>query len=137
MIFAGCKKEEDQWLFCEGCDISAWVGEYSGTGDYYADGAIETEFDVPIMLSIENTSGNVLKTSVVVEERFSTSFIYTKNDNDYFIEVPGSSKSLSLTLKKRDSDYKLSGTVKMYHYFKDSIIIDHSISFESYKSDTD
>lgn len=129
----GCKKDNNSWLFCDGCTLDEWVGNYSGKGDYYSDSNGETQHETPITLTLENPSGRVIKTTVVVEDKFSTSFTTTKSDDDYFIEVPGSSKSLSLTLSKRDSEYKLSGTVKLFHYEKDTIVIDHSISFESFK----
>lgn len=134
LIITACKKDSTPWSFCVDCDRSEWVGEYSGVGDYYKDGNNNPELDVPISLVIENESGSVLTTDVVVEDKFTTDFTNSKNDNNYFYEVPSSNKTLSLSLSKKDLEYKLSGTVKIFHYEKDTVVIDHSISFDAYKT---
>jgi hypothetical protein len=132
IVFSNCKKEDD-WNYCEDCNLGSWVGEYSGTGNYYSDTEGSTEMGVPVVLTIENSDGNVLKTKVTVEDRFMLSFISTKNDSSFFYEISGTSKSLSLSLSKKGSEFKLSGTSKTYHIQSDTTFIDHSISFEVFR----
>lgn len=133
IISLGCKKETSSWQYCDECELSAWVGEYQGDGDYYNGSTEQTTLNVPTSLKIENISGNVLKTTIVVDDQLTTSFTSTKNDTKYYYDVPGSNKSMNLTLSIKDTEYKLSGTVKLFHYQKDTIVIDQSISFDTFK----
>lgn len=134
LIFSGCKKDEVNWTYCTDCEISNWTGDYTGVGEYF-NGKITVNLLTTI--SIENTSGNVLKTTINVEDVFSTNFVSTKNDNEYYYDVPGSNKSLNLTLSTKDSEYKLTGTAKLYHFEKDTLVIDQSISFDAFRTEAD
>jgi len=134
LLFSQCKKDEEGWVFCVGCELSSWVGVYSGTGVYYTDNnGGKTVFDVPTTVTIENTDGTTLKTKVVAEDFFTINFTVDKNDNEFNIEIPGSNQSLSLTLSKRGSDYKLSGTAKDYRIQADTVYTYNSISFDVFK----
>ena len=133
LAFSGCKKEEESWTYCMGCELVAWVGNYDGTGEYYNDNPPKTEIDVPVLVSIENNSGSTLKTTVTVVDKFDATFTSSKNNNNYYYTVPESDVSLSLNLSKRSSDFKLTGTVKIYKGTSNPIIVDQSISFVVYK----
>ena len=134
LLFSQCKKEDEEWTFCIDCELSSWVGNFEGSGVYYSDTDGQTVMDVPTIVTIENSSGTILKTTVDSEDHFSTTFFVNKTNNDYFVEMPGSNSSLSLTLSKKGSEYKLSGTAKLYHYQSDTLFTDHSISFDVFKS---
>ncbi len=84
--------------------------------------------------TIENTIDTTLITKVIAEDYFLTTFTVYKTNDEYIIELPGSGKSLSLTLSKKGNEYKLSGTAKVYHYPMDTLFTDHSISFDVYKT---
>lgn len=133
LFLAQCNKNEEEWSFCNECELNSWVGDYDGTGDYYSDIDGKTVFEVPTMVTIENTSGFVLKITVTAVEYFTTTVTTSKNDNNYFFEVPGSNSSLSLTLSKKGDEYKLSGTSKQYHNEGDTLFVDNSISFDVYR----
>ena len=132
-VIAGCGKEDESWIYCIDCDLSTWVGDYDGFGEYYSEITGESDSDVQTQITIENSSGNTLKTKVTAVDKFTATFISTKNDSAYYYDIPGTNKSLSLTLKEKGVDYKLSGTVKLYHNIGDSTVLDHSISFDTYK----
>ena len=135
LLFSQCKKEEDEWVLCTDCGLSSWVGNYEGYGDYYSDDdSTTTIIDVPTIVSIENTYESNLRITVLADEKFSTNFFVSMTDTNYTIELPGSNKSLTLTISRKDSEYKLAGTAKNYHYIADTILyLDHSISFETFK----
>jgi len=135
LLFSQCKKDEDNWVHCIDCELSSWVGNFEGWGDYYSDDdSTITIIDVPTTVSIENTDETNLIITVSATDNFSTNFFLNKTNNDYYIEIPGSGKSLSLTLSKKGNDYKIGGTAKQYHYINDTILyLDHSISFEVIK----
>ncbi len=136
IVIVGCKKEETKWNYCTDCELIDWVGEYEGSGEYFNENNNTSELNVPTSIIIENTSGTVLKTKVEAGDKISTSFTSSKSNNKYYYDVPGSNKSLSLMLSKSGSEYKLSGTVKLFHYIKDTVlVIDHSISFDTFKKD--
>ncbi len=133
IVLSGCKKDEPGWQYCSDCELSTWTGLYEGEGDYYNGSNDETSPNVLTSIQIENVSGNVLKTTIVVDDKISTSFTSTKNDTKYYYNVPGSNKSLNLNLSTKGEEYKLSGTVKIFHYQKDTLVTDHSISFDAFK----
>ncbi len=133
ILFSQCKKEDDDWAFCMDCNNEQWVGSYEGAGVYYSDNDGITDYDVPTTVTIESLSDVLLKTIVIAEDYFETSTIANKSDSNYYIEVPGSNRSLSLTLSKKGNEYKLSGTSRIYHQQGDSLFTDRSISFDVYK----
>ncbi len=129
LVFSQCKKEADSWTYCVDCGNEEWVGNFEGTGVYYSDADSLTVYDVPTVVEMDTLSDLFMKTKVIVADYFESTTTFSKTDDNYYIEVPGSNGSLSLTLSKKGSEYKLSGTVKQYH----SGIIDNSISFDVYK----
>lgn len=134
ILFSQCKKDDESWTYCVDCNISAWIGTFEGTGVYYSDTDGSTVENVPAVITIDSGSATILKPTVTAQDYFTTSFTVNKTDNDYYINLPGSSKSLTLMLSKKGVEYKLSGTVKMYHYQSDTLFTDHSISFEAFKN---
>lgn len=133
ILFYQCKKDDENWTYCVDCNISSWVGTFEGIGIYYSDTDGNTISDVPTIFTIDSSSATVLKTTVIAEDYFTTSFTVNKTDDNYYINVPGSNQSLNLTLSKRGAEFKLSGTVKIHHYQSDILFTDHSISFETFK----
>jgi hypothetical protein len=135
LIFTQCKKDEDEWRLCADCGISSWVGNYEGYGDYYSDDdSTITIIDVPTTVSIENTYYSYLRITVVAEDKFNINFLVSMIDSTYKIDVPGSNKSLNLTISSKGSEYRLAGTTKSYHYITDTLLyLDNSISFETFK----
>jgi hypothetical protein len=133
LLFSQCKKDNENWTYCVDCDINSWVGSYEGTGVYYSDVDGKTVNDIPTLVTIDSSSATILKTIITVENHFSTLFTINKTNDDYYVNVPGSSQSLALTLSKKGISYKLSGTVKIFHYQADTLFTDHSISFETFK----
>ena len=134
LLFSQCKKDEEDWVFCIDCDLNSWVGNYEGSGVYYSDIDGKTDFDVQTNITVENISGTILKTTVTAGDYFTSSTTASKDNSDYFFEVPGSNGSLSLTLSKKGNEYKLTGTSKQYHYQSDTLFTDHSISFDVFKN---
>ncbi len=132
IIDTGCNKnDDDSWTFCEGCAIEKWVGLYDGSGDFFNYNNDEMSNAIPTTVDITNTSDNILKISVVSEDYYSGSFNKIKDDDSYNIEIPGSSQSLSLSLSQKSDACKVTGTIKRYHYEKDSLIMDYTLSFEA------
>lgn len=134
ILFSQCKKDDASWTYCVDCNISAWVGTFEGIGVYYSDIDGSTVENVLTIITIDSGSVNILKPTVTAQDYFTTSFTVTKTDNDYYINLPGSSKSLTLMLAQKGDEYKLSGTVKIHHLQSDTLFIDHSISFDTFKN---
>ena len=134
LLFSQCKKDEEEWIYCIGCDIGEWVGYYEGTGNYYRESDSSYVMDVPTEITIDSVSETMLKATVVGDKYFSSTTMIYKNNNDFFVEIAGSNKSISLTLSRRGNEHKLTGTSKAYHYENDTIlIIDQSLSYETFK----
>lgn len=130
----GCKKEDsDSWAYCDGCPLEAWVGEYEGIGEFYDSNAEEFTTNIPSTISIVNSSDKILKIVVVGEDYYSRSYTKTKDDDDYSLEIFGSTASLSLSLSQKSDAYKITGNIKQYHSKKDSVTIDYSFSFETFR----
>ncbi len=102
LLFSQCKKDNENWTYCVDCDINSWVGSYEGTGVYYSDVDGKTVNDIPTLVTIDSSSATILKTIITVENHFSTLFTINKTNDDYYVNVPGSSQSLALTLSKRE-----------------------------------
>ena len=137
ILFSQCKKDNESWTYCVDCSIGEWVGTFEGTGIYYSDRDGQTITGVPTVVTIDSNSATVLKTTVIAEDYFTTSFTVNKTDENYYINIPGSSQSLNLTLSKKGTEFKLSGTVKIYHYQSDTLFTDHSVSFDTFKNPED
>jgi len=135
LLFSQCKKNEDEWVLCADCGLSSWVGTYEGYGDYYSDDdSTITVIDVPTTVFIENTYESYLKITVSAQDEFMINYFLSMSDTNYTIVLPGSNKSLDLTISRRGNEYKLAGTAKNYHYIADTILyLDNSISFETFK----
>ena len=135
LLFSQCRKDEEEWTYCQDCELSTWIGDFEGYGDYYSDDdSTITIIDVLTKVSIENSNETNLKITVSATDKFSTNFFVNKTNNDYYIDIPGSGKSLSLILSKKGNDHKLGGTAKLYHHINDTILyLDHSISFDVIK----
>jgi subtilisin-like proprotein convertase family protein len=137
-IIVSCNKETDDWKFCSGCTIEAWTGTFSGNGKYYDsihnEGIIK---DIPLLINIENPFNQTLDISVSSPQEFSWQFTGQKQDNDYYINIAGSSQSLILNLYKNDGgDYKLSGVAKLYQYnsYDSTYHTTASVTFEALKN---
>ncbi len=135
LLLWGCGKTDNrQWVFCDGCSLSVWEGDYSGDGTYYnrANGT-NGDKKIPVSVSIELTGEQSLKGSISSKDIIPFEFSGTKTDSDYYFSYAGSTQSVSLNLYKSDSDYKLTGTAKRYHVKNDSVVVDESLSFEVIK----
>jgi len=134
LLFSQCKKDEENWASCSDCELKVWVGTFNGNGVYYQEVDSTSKIDVATNVIIENTNNTMLKVFVESDNLYSSTTFVNKNDNLSYIELAGSSSSLSLTLTKKDNDYRLSGTSKKYHYEGDTLlIIDYSLSFDVIK----
>ena len=51
LLFTQCKKEAEDWVFCN-CGIDSWAGEYAGNGNYYKDEEVDAE-TVNVQVNIE------------------------------------------------------------------------------------
>ena len=135
----GCDKDDgDHWAYCDGCTIESWVGEFNGDGEFYNSKTGKLEEGIPTTVSIENSSDNILKISIVGVDYYSGTFTQIKDDDSYSLEVAGSSQSLSLTLSQKSDAFKLAGGIKGYHYVpdsndNDSLVMDYTMSFEVYR----
>jgi len=134
LLFSQCKKEEENWTPCTDCELEVWVGTFDGSGVYYQEVDSTSKIDVATKVIIENTNNTMLKVNVNSDNLYSSISFVNKNNNLSYIELAGSNSSLSLTLTKKDNDYRLSGTSKKYHYDGDTLlVIDYSLSFEVLK----
>ena len=114
LLFMHCKKETEDWVFCN-CGIDSWVGEYEGNGNYYKDEEVDAE-TVNVQINIEQFSSKNLTISVIAPEAYSQTFYGIKDDSTYYLTINGSSKSLIMNLKKKGNELKLIGTAKNFHW---------------------
>ena len=114
LIFTQCKKETEDWVFCN-CGIDFWVGEYEGNGNYYKDEEVDAE-TVNVQINIEQFSPKNLTIGVIAPEAYSQTFYGIKDDSTYYLTINGSNKSLIMNLKKKGNELKLIGTAKNFHW---------------------
>ena len=131
-LFMQCKKETEDWVFCN-CGIDSWVGEYKGNGNYYKDEEVNAE-TVNVQVNIERFSPKNLTISVIASDVYSQTFYGIKDDSTYYLTINGSNKSLTMNLKKNENELKLIGTAKNFHWeTKDDstfLVTDKTLAFD-------
>lgn len=132
LLFTQCKKETEDWVFCN-CGIDSWVGEYAGNGNYYKDEEVDAE-TVSVQVNIEQFSPKNLTISVISPEKYSETFYGIKDDSTYYLMINGSSKSLIMNLKKKGNELKLIGTAKNFHWETNDdstfLVTDKTLAFD-------
>jgi len=132
LLFTHCKKETEDWVFCN-CEIDSWVGEYTGDGNYYKDEEVDAE-TVSVQVNIEQFSPKNLTISVIATDVYSQTFYGIKEDSTYYLTINGSNKSLIMNLKKKGYDLKLIGTAKNFHWETNDdstfLVTDKTLAFD-------
>ncbi len=134
-VYTQCKKETEDWVYCN-CTIGSWVGTFKGDGNYYKDEETDAK-PVNVEVVIEQFATYNLNIRIVAPDDYSATFYATKKDSIYYINVNTSNKSLVLNLKKKDADYKLTGTAKNFHMQVEPdtsyLVTDKVVSFDVVK----
>ncbi|NOX84656.1 MAG: hypothetical protein GXO86_01630 [Chlorobi bacterium] len=91
--------------------------------------------NVEVEVTIENPGGYNLKIDIVAIQMVSFQFFGSKSDDEHYFSLPGTAKSLDLTLykHKNGTDYKITGAAKTYKNVKDSTAVDKSLTFRVFK----
>lgn len=135
-VFAQCKKETDDWIFCN-CVIDEWIGDYNGSGNYYKGEEVDAQ-QVDVQLTIEQIAPENLKIQVVAPDVYTETFYGNKNDSTYYLTINGTSKSLIMNLKVKDNELKLTGTAKNFHWVYDPdstyLVTDKTLAFDVLKT---
>lgn len=124
--------ETSPWKACFTCTTESWVGDYSGTCEYFDAATNSTTTNLPFNLTIEQTATDYLTAYIQVSNYYSTS-ISGEFTNPNYISFGGSSSSLSANMYLQGDLFRLTGSSKKYHFKTDSIVIDQVINFESLK----
>lgn len=135
VFFQQCKKDSDDFTYCNGCPIDAWVGYFEGSGAYFTVNSGETTDGVEVHVNIENNFASNLKVSVEAPGYITESFSGSKNDGNYYINMGSGSRTLDLGLRKKGEEYRLDGTLKKNSWDKiDSVwIVNQSLTFQVLK----
>lgn len=131
-LFFQCKKETDDWNFCE-CSVESWVGDYIGNGNYYHGEELDYQ-QCDVELTIEQITAQNLKIRIVANDCYSETFYGNKNDSTYYLTISGTSKSLNMNLKIKGDQLKLNGTAKNFHWVYDPdstyLVPDKTLAFD-------
>ncbi len=133
VFFENCKKDNTTYSYCTGCPVEAWAGNYSGTGTYYTSNTGETIPDVVVEVNIGNPGGNNLKVNVTAPDHVSFQFFGTKNNDEPYFSLAGTTSSLDLTLYQKGNEYKINGTAKTYQTIRDSVMVNKALTFRVFK----
>jgi len=137
ILFVGesCKKTDDvdDFLLCPECSNEEISGDYFGDGMYFTDNNSDVSETVDVNFNISHIEAKVNQLSVEVPNKFTTSYFVTREDGSASMTVSGTSNSINITIYKKDNEYKVNGTAKVYHTQADTVFIDHSVSFTVYK----
>lgn len=132
--FESCKKtEEDDFIVCGGCSNSEISGIYTGNGQYYTDENQEVSENTDVKLNLNNLENNLFEAKVEVLDKFSKTYFMQKEEGSAVLTISGTNKSLNLTIYKKNNEYRINGTAKVYHIQGDSLFLDHSVSFTVFK----
>ncbi len=137
-FFQYCKKPTEDWVFCDGCGIDSWVGNYTGVGSYYKDEGNEITDGVDVQLEIENPMGSQFLIKVLSPGYYSQSFFSSKTDSLYYFNIANQTSSINMNLYKKTGEFKINGVAKKGHWeWSDTVQVfvpDHSLSFEVFKN---
>lgn len=130
-----CKKTEEveDFLLCPECTNEEISGNYFGDGMYFTDDNPEVSENLDANLNISHIEAKIHEISVDIPNKFSASYFVTRDDGSASMTISGTSKSINITIYKKDNEYKINGTAKVYHTKADTVFIDHSVSFTVYK----
>ncbi len=132
--FESCKKaEEDDYLICGNCSNSEISGIYTGNGQYYTDDDPEVTENADVKLNLNNLENNLFEAKIEVLDKFSKTYFVQKEEGSAAITISGTNESINLTIYKKNNEYRINGTAKVYHTQGDSLFLDHSVSFTVFK----
>ena len=92
-VFTQCKKETDDWIFCN-CTIDSWIGNYAGSGNYYKGEEVDAQ-QLDVQLTIEQIAPENLKISMVATDVYAETFYGIKNDSTYYLTINGTATNRS------------------------------------------
>ena len=130
-LFTNCKKDEtEDFSYCTGCPIEEWVGDFAGKGTYFKASTGTTQEDIDVTLKVKITSGDNLSFNILAPNYFSQVFYGSKDNDQHYIQIAGTAKSLDLNLYKKVTEYKITGTAKTYKTPADGgTVIDETLTF--------
>ena len=132
--FESCKKtEEDDYLVCGNCSNAEISGDYTGNGQYFTDDKPEVTEEVDVKLNLRNLENNLFEAKVEILDKFSKTYFVTRQEGSAALTISGTNESINLTIYKKNNEYKLNGTAKVYHTQADTLFLDHSVSFTVFK----
>jgi hypothetical protein len=113
ILFQNCNKETEDFSYCTACPLDEWIGDYSGKGTHFkASTAITTE-DVDVFLKIKLTSDDNISANLLSPNLYSEVYYGSKDNDQHYIQIAALSKTLDLSLYKKGSEYKITGTAKI------------------------
>jgi len=134
LVSESCKKDEvDDYLVCGNCSNSEISGIYTGSGQYYTDDDPEVTENADVKLNLNNLENNLFEAKVEVLDKFSKTYFVQKEEGSAAITISGTNESINLTIYKKNNEYRINGTAKVYHTQGDSLFLDHSVSFTVFK----
>jgi hypothetical protein len=135
-VFVQCKKETDDWIFCN-CTIDSWIGDYAGSGNYYKGEDVDAQ-QLEVQLTIEQIAPENLKVRITAPDYYNETFYGIKKDSTYYMTINGSNKSLIMNLKAKGDELKLTGTAKNFHWVYDPdstyLVPDKTLAFDVLKT---
>lgn len=130
----GCKKEKENWQWCNDCNSESIIGNYTGTATHfkYQNDTleyIETKNQEAYLQILQE--GSELKVQVGVVNLFGVN-VSGQYKKTYYLTFSGSRINVSATIYKNEGKIKLVGTAKKLH---PSGFTDEFLDFEVFKTD--
>ncbi|MEZ5083869.1 MAG: hypothetical protein R2750_10535 [Bacteroidales bacterium] len=134
LFFTTCKKTDpdDGWESCLDCNITSWIGTYTGTAEYKDFVAGNTTTGLPITIVVSEVGDNYLQVYIHIPNYYSATlsgnFVGT-----YSISFAGSSYSFSGTMQVKDNTLRLIGDSKYYVEKVNELVIEEAVLYETLK----
>jgi hypothetical protein len=134
LVNESCKKDEaDDYLVCGNCSNTEICGDYTGNGQYFTDYKPDITEGTDVKLNLRNLENNLFEAKVEVLDKFSKTYFVARLEGSAALTISGTNESINLTVYKKDNEYKINGTAKVYHTQGDTLFLDHSVSFTVFK----
>ena len=134
LILMSCKKDDpnDGWESCLECNITSWVGTFSGTTEFKDLSTGNTTTGLPITIVVTEIAKNYLRVQVQVPNYYTVT-LSGNYVGTYSISLASSNYSFSGNLQKKDNSLRLIGDSKYFVEKVNEIVTEKIVVFEALK----
>jgi hypothetical protein len=111
VISLSCKKDKEEWPWCNTCTIDDIAGNYEGFASYFNINNEQTERNLTAYLQLSKRSTNGIQVSTGLPNRFDVT-LSGSYDNTYYISLGNDFQSFNGNILIRNGRIRIQASVK-------------------------